>query len=451
MIKHIAYISLFVFLLSCSTEEKVEINYALLSGSIENPTSDIVKVFGDGFSVEIPLNEENAFADTLWIENDGYYSFAAGRESSSIFLNQGDQLHVSLNTEEFDESINYTGVGAEKNNYLARKYLNSEESGLDFESFFGIDEEDFVALNSKLFTGDVDFLMSSAIPDENFVEMEKKALKYEFLSNISNYEEYHVYLTKDAEFEVSNDFYAKLNGFDYANETDYKIYKSYRTLVANHYIKEIDNAEGLQSTFNGIQSIESNYIKNDLLNNFKYSFSPAHSDLDLFYSLLLETSSDEEFKTAVTQKYEIIKNLTEGNASPSFAYPDKENKVVSLEDLKGKYVYVDVWATWCGPCKREIPYLKEMTKEYEGKDIEFVSISIDETKDYDKWIAMLEDKEMDGIQLFSDKDWNSDFVKAYDIKGIPRFILIDKEGMIVSADAARPSDPKLKEQLEELL
>jgi thiol-disulfide isomerase/thioredoxin len=320
-----------------------------------------------------------------------------------------------------------------------------------FEEFFSLDEASFMDMNSALLKSETDLLMASQIPDQAFVEVEKKALNYDYLLNISNYEEYHIYVTKEFDFETSSEFGAELQGFDFDNIDDYRTYNNYRTIVANHYIQSVDSKEELEATFAAINSIQSQEIKNDLLNNFRYSFSPANTELERFYDLLMETSTDTAFEAAITKKYEVIKNLTPGNVSPSFSYPDRNGNVVSLDDLKGKYVYVDVWATWCGPCKREIPALKALTQEMEGEDIAFVSISIDEQKNYDKWTAMLDDKEMEGIQLFSDKDWSSDFVKAYAINGIPRFILIDKDGVIISADAARPSDPALKEQLNELL
>jgi thioredoxin-related protein len=92
-----------------------------------------------------------------------------------------------------------------------------------------------------------------------------------------------------------------------------------------------------------------------------------------------------------------------------------------------------------------------LEEDFKGKDIAFVSISVDRLKDYDKWKKMVHDKAMKGHQLFADKSWNSDFVQAYQIKGIPTFILIDKDGKIISASAKRPSNPELKKQLEELL
>ena len=142
--------------------------------------------------------------------------------------------------------------------------------------------------------------------------------------------------------------------------------------------------------------------------------------------------------------------IRKGDPSPSFNYENQFGKNVSLGDLKGKYVYIDVWATWCAPCKREIPFLKEMDEAYKGKDIAFVSLSIDKMEQKDKWLKMIEDEDLKGIQVIADKDWNSDFITAYKIKGIPRFILVDKEGNIINSDAPRPSDPSLKEVLNTL-
>lgn len=91
-----------------------------------------------------------------------------------------------------------------------------------------------------------------------------------------------------------------------------------------------------------------------------------------------------------------------------------------------------------------------MTKNYEGKNIAFISMSVDKKKDYDKWRKMVEEKELEGYQLFAPKDWGSDFVKNYGIMGIPRFILIDPEGNIVSANAPRPSSKDLIKLFDEL-
>ena len=94
---------------------------------------------------------------------------------------------------------------------------------------------------------------------------------------------------------------------------------------------------------------------------------------------------------------------------------------------------------------------KKVEEAYHGKNIVFVSISIDKLKDHEKWRKFVTDKELGGIQLFADNDWNSKFVKEYAINGIPRFILIGPNGEIVSADAPRPSSPALIELFDEEL
>ena len=84
------------------------------------------------------------------------------------------------------------------------------------------------------------------------------------------------------------------------------------------------------------------------------------------------------------------------------------------------------------------------------KNIAFVSLSIDKMEHKDKWLKMIEEEDLKGIQILADKDWSSDFVTAYNIEGIPRFILLDQEGNIVNSNAPRPSDPNLKEVLNTL-
>lgn len=156
------------------------------------------------------------------------------------------------------------------------------------------------------------------------------------------------------------------------------------------------------------------------------------------------------FQDNYEREHQKLIGLRKGDPSPGFNYPDQNGKNVSLEDLRGKYVYVDVWATWCAPCKMEIPYLKQMDEDYQGKDIEFVSLSIDKIEHKEKWLKMIEEENLGGIQLLADKDFSSEFVMAYNITGIPRFILIDKEGKIISSNAPRPSNPGLREILDNL-
>ncbi len=211
--------------------------------------------------------------------------------------------------------------------------------------------------------------------------------------------------------------------------------------------------------------IEENYNYPDLLKADEATFEKMalakkegdlkrlnDSKLDVAFTTLYNKEIENSVK-GLKQYYqeELAMQKLNNAPSPTFNYENHKGGTTKLEDLRGKYVYIDVWATWCGPCIAEIPHLKRVEQQFHGKNIEFVGISIDTKKDYEKWKKFVVTKELAGIQLFADNDWNSDFVKAYGINGIPRFILIDPKGNIVDANAERPSSPALTAQLEKLL
>jgi thiol-disulfide isomerase/thioredoxin len=181
-----------------------------------------------------------------------------------------------------------------------------------------------------------------------------------------------------------------------------------------------------------------------------------NTKLDPIFVGLQKKSVDDNYDNLLKrykQIYEdkLAKIKMNNTQSASFDYENHKGGQTKLEDFKGKYVYIDVWATWCGPCRAEIPSLKSIEEKYQGKNIEFVSISIDVANDHDKWKTFVTDKNLGGVQLLADKDLNSDFIKSYAISGIPRFILIDPSGIIVNSDAARPSDLELQKVLDSLL
>jgi thiol-disulfide isomerase/thioredoxin len=195
---------------------------------------------------------------------------------------------------------------------------------------------------------------------------------------------------------------------------------------------------------NAVNTYKTDYenLKNQLKNIDSLHIANADN------SILRTIKSVEQY---FNSKFELREAFPKGLVSPVFTnYENHKGGTTSLTDLKGKYVYIDVWATWCAPCKAEIPFLKKIEAQYQGKNIDFVSISIDEDKNHEAWKKMIVDKNLGGIQLFADNNWMSKFIKDYKINGIPRFILIDPNGKIVTADAPRPSDESIIELFKEL-
>lgn len=143
-------------------------------------------------------------------------------------------------------------------------------------------------------------------------------------------------------------------------------------------------------------------------------------------------------------------DVAEGEDAFDFKFKDMEGKEVALSDFKGKLVYIDVWATWCGPCIKQIPSLKKLQDEYKDKDIVFMGVSIDAEKDHEKWKQFLKDEDLSGVQLFAG-DRADDISKPYKVGSIPRFILIGKNSKVLSSNAPRPSSEEINVFLDAAL
>lgn len=452
----IALVALSIF--ACKQEPKVD--YAVISGKIENSKVKNAIISNADFKAEIAINEDGTFADTLRIPENGFYTMSIGREFTPIYLGLNDNLNISINANSFDETIKYTGEGAVENNYLATKTLDNVKSTANPVEFYSLEEDDFKAKLSEIKTENETLLNGLTNVDEAFVSSEKQNLVYDNYAMLNNYVERHGYYTKQEGFEVSEGFIpTELKNMTFDDSKAYKSSSSYKDIAFGKVLTGLfeDLGDDISSVttddLKSVSDIKIPALKNDVIDYLSsFLVSPGNENMEAIYNFFVENTTNEDTKKKLTATFEKNKNLIKGKPSPQFAnYENHKGGDLSLTDLKGKYVYVDVWATWCGPCIREIPSLKEVEKQFHGQNVEFVSTSIDQAKDHDKWVSMVKDKDLGGVQLMADKDWNSKFVRDYAIQGIPRFILIDPNGNIVSADAPRPSDPKLVELLEKEL
>lgn len=145
-----------------------------------------------------------------------------------------------------------------------------------------------------------------------------------------------------------------------------------------------------------------------------------------------------------------FKNAPRTDAT-DFTFPDVNGMNHSLSDYKGKVVYVDVWATWCGPCKKELPFLKKLEAEYkDNPGIVFIGVSVDRGASKDKWKEFIAQQQLPGIQLFSGDD-SGKIQRPYKITGIPRFMLVGKDGKMIYVDAPRPSSTEIRDVLNAAL
>ena len=147
----------------------------------------------------------------------------------------------------------------------------------------------------------------------------------------------------------------------------------------------------------------------------------------------------------IENDYNEFKKFKENNEAPEIALENPQGKVMKLSDLQGKYVLIDFWASWCGPCRRENPNVVRLYQKYRSENFDIFSVSLD--KDKEKWIRAIKADGLIWDNHVSDlKYWDSEVVSKYQINGIPHTVLIDPEGKIIATKLRGAAlEQKLKE------
>lgn len=191
-----------------------------------------------------------------------------------------------------------------------------------------------------------------------------------------------------------------------------------------------------------INSLADVYIKNYL--------GSMPKDTEEVYAYYKTLSTNKQALAEIDSIYSAYKNLVSGGEALDFVMENVKGKQFNLSDFKGKAVYIDVWATWCGPCKAEIPYMEKLAAHYaKNKKIELISISIDE--DREKWEKILAADKPEWKQFIAPGAWQSELCGNYHINSIPRFLFFDKDGKVISLNAPRPSSKDIIEYIDKHL
>lgn len=148
----------------------------------------------------------------------------------------------------------------------------------------------------------------------------------------------------------------------------------------------------------------------------------------------------------VIRAFENLRYTLTGSPWVNYTFSDTEGQTIKLDQYKGKYVYVDVWASWCIPCIQMIPHFQSLEQDYKDENIVFVALSID--SDQKKWMNKVNQLNLKGNQLW---DSQGEFSKLMNISGIPHYLLYDTEGRLLEYKTYAPNSEKLKNKLNELL
>jgi thiol-disulfide isomerase/thioredoxin len=392
-----------------------------------------------------------------------------GDDFQTLYLTPGDELTIHYDTT--GNQVRFEGTSADANHYLAQEVLIWQQSGL-YEN--EISAETFLARLDSTKNKISDFLrhyqdstaLSAAIGTlfkhryelsllmakqrffwNNYFAAENKEIPGA-ISSVWKEIPFDSTLLRTAMPTYASVLYFYLYMHKYpsvypkgVSKTEVGSISKNFPFLAYEKIKEVSPPPAFQEFF------QAKILDYSLAS---FGITPA---IDSFYTQFKQHYPSSEYQSSVETQYQKWAALLPGKVAPDIRGINSDGKEFSLSDLRGKVVYVDIWATWCGPCKGEFPYAKKIKKQFEGNDrVAFLYVSVDqEVEEWKKYLRKNQD--MTGIHINQnpEADANSSVYKKYMIWGIPRYFLIDQQGRIVSVMAARPSSGEVEREIRKVL
>ncbi|MGV3527790.1 MAG: ABC transporter permease [Flavisolibacter sp.] len=381
----------------------------------------------------------------------GIYQARAGSASWPFYFTKGDSIMFDVNFTG-DNKLKISGNRIAENNFLQKGSSGYYFLKYNLQNFT---PESYSAEVLRTYRSEAKDLEAFKTPEkikpaEDFISFYKNILAARMLSFLDleypkTFAVYHP--NENLKYPASaNELRSKLSLQDPAllSSSDYLDYiRNYagtraeaaenRDSVTFHYIKDSISSAPLRDAvlYAGLME-RMNYIRDSATRS-----AMLQSALPII--------SQEKVRQKLLAQSERLNKMARGEKATSFSAVSLTGKELKLENLLNRYLVIDLWATWCGPCKREEPFFDELAKRYSGNNVGFISISIDEEKN--DWLRDARSRSNRVMQLWA-SNAVEDFQKSYAVQTIPRFMLIDPRGRIINAQMPPPSDPEFENILE---
>lgn len=453
MKRYLCYAAVFLFLVGgCRNGDErktVELKDLELTCIIEQPVeNEVVRLVVNGEERVFEVPDSGKVIIRVDRIAPQYSELIYGRKAYSLYLSGGTPMEIMFSGNVDNWKRVFSGANKKINEYLSSSIAPFEPS------YFTGDEDQLAEDTERLLKKNLRNLEKWNLP-EDFTELERERLCYEAYGSWYSYRMNHRWRTGDERFEPSEKYYSILEKLakERPELTDLGAYYQFVKRTAGTLAVRETEPEAGEVVRQKVAYFREHYRDSVLLEKLVYE---TVFDYFMEYGIDGESELVAAYEACVhaPEKLRALEELRvsweklrRGDPSPEFKLPDVGEKMVALESFRGKYVYIDLWASWCVACRREIPLLKRLEKKYADKNIVFVSISCD--NDREAWLQAIKDEAMEGVQLYMGDDLS--FGEAYLVNFLPRFILLDKEGHILNAFMTPPSAPATEETLDSIL
>lgn len=444
---------LMIIILSCDRNKDVTI-----TGNISNYDKTVLLLVNNRVPdlADTLIIKDGKFFKTLTINNPGFRVIKYGDYSRELFLMPGFALKISFDAMNIEDSFTIEGKGSAENAVIDSLYKEVYRMDLDIINNQAAEVviaylDSMQAANRKYLAA----LIGSATVDPQLREYASASLDYDyaimrnFREDVSKLTDLKSNGSRDKLY-VENEKYLDISGYrTFLIQTD-------NNMVTNDFVKGDKSIwksphKVMDAELSIIEKFKNTRIREYLIyeavsrylndNGFRY--------FDTYYDYFKKNNTDSMYARQLEKEYLKKFPISPGQPAPEFIAEDINGKMYTLDDFKGRNIYIDVWATWCFGCLVEGPHFIKIQHEYIGKNIAFISISFDEERD--RWEKYLKENKQEGLSLIAHSGFDSDLAKGFQIEFIPTFILIGKDGKIVDANAPQPSSPDIQKTLDELL
>ena len=392
---------------------------------------------------------------TVELKEPGYYQYTSTKQVFySVYLVPGTRMEIY----EDANGVTFKGDLAAENTFLAENRFTGVVSKEEAPSY----STEWMRINTEELNRLVEKLNKSGLSPE-FIQVQTLKYRYSFYNQLLEGPALMSMFMK-VNVDLPDNYYDFLKDLKFDDPLIIRLPKWFPTLLAA--FERMEKEGMIEVSPDKYMEIYAERIENEkvrslfLINLLNFILDKGYSDEFPAYvmdirRLITDTAAIAQLpaiEVRYQQAREANKSIVRGMPAPEFKAVDVKGKEYTSEQFKGKVQVLDFWFTGCVPCRAEMPYMEKLADEMKGMPIVFVSVSLDTGNELvGLWKQMVEGKKGTEFHLNVLEGFKSDLAKAYLIRAVPRIVIIDKEGKIVDAYAKRPSDPKLKMQLLELM
>ena len=410
-----------------------------------------------GLAVELPFTE----AQMVSVDLD---------DEVKLFLEPGDQLHIDADLLDLPQSLRFSGQGAANNQFLATlrsrfsDYLCIDYKDLEVDTFLKMIDQRRLEMTRFLDEGCAQGGLTPA-----FVDYYRAEITYEWANFVVSYPTDYMFANGSRNEDLPADYYAVLNQVELVDETaigtthygDF-LWENFwriadeaeervereqlseeqrRAFIQPHtitylpdFIVRLDEEQrrgALIQPHNIVYHLAKRllhgkvlyfFLAGEIIDDFQQGrFDQGEQRLAEF----LQDNPYPEYTEVVEEVVRETAKLKPGQPAPDFTLDDLQGQSVSLSDFKGQAVFLDFWASWCGPCIGAVPYLEELKQRTRDQKVVFLNISLDSA---DEWHPAVDEHGLTGVHVHAPGGWQAAVAQLYQIRSIPSYFLVGPDG-----------------------